>query len=341
MKKGIAFYILLVYTKIRRSKTYIKKGEIKMALKDIEKFITEKTNFPLKDRYDLPSSKVTFEGGAHYRMEIAGIECVENFETLIKESERKNMTIHRIIGTVGGSALLETEELKYYAQIGAENKIEVIMNPVPSRGWDLGRQYTTGEGYVSGMRIRGQDNLYMWLKEFNRCLEAGIRGFMICDEGLLSLLNKMREDGTIPKDVKFKVSVFAGHANSLGAKLLSDLGADSFNPLADLPLPMLASIRSSVNMPLDVYMSIVDSMGGHQRNIQADEIARICGPVYFKFEPGKNECDLYNSWKEVKKLNELIKYKVSYACIAKEWCDRSPYNLVFNDYKDDLSIPRP
>ncbi|MFZ5968357.1 MAG: hypothetical protein ACOYVK_14435 [Bacillota bacterium] len=312
-----------------------------MTMKRIEKFVTEKMNFSLKDRYDLPSSKVTFEGGAHYRMEIAGIETAENFEVLIKESEKRNLPIHRIIGTVGGSALLEYEELKYYAQIGAENKIEVMINPVPTRGWDLGRQYTTPEGYVSGMRIRGQDNLHMWLKEFDRCLEAGIRGFLICDEGLLYLVNEMRKEGVIPADVKFKVSVFAGHANAVGAKLLSNLGADSFNPLADLSLPMLASIRNVVDMPLDVYMSIVDTMGGHQRNIQADEIARICGPVYFKFEPGKSEADLYNAWRDPSYLNFLIKEKVRFACIAKEWCDKSPYELVFNDYKEDLSIPRP
>ena len=79
------------------------------------------------------------------------------------------------------------------------------------------------------MRIRGQDNLYMWLKEFDRCLNAGIRGFLIVDEGLLEVVSKMREDGVIPKDTIFKVSVFAGHGNALGAKLLERLGANSFN----------------------------------------------------------------------------------------------------------------
>ncbi|HYE82352.1 MAG TPA: hypothetical protein VEG39_09320 [Clostridia bacterium] len=312
-----------------------------MAIQSMEKFMTEKLNLPVKDRHDMPSSKVTFEGGAHYRMEIAGIENAENFEVLVKESEKKNLPIHRVIGTVGGSALLEFEELKYYAQIGAESKIEVMINPVPVRGWDLGRQYTTSEGYVSGMRIRGQDNLHMWLKEFDRCLEAGIRGFLICDEGLLYLVNQMRKENVIPQDVKFKVSVFAGHANAVGAKLLSDLGADSFNPLADLSLSMLASIRSVVDLPMDVYMSIVDTMGGHQRNIEAAEIARICAPVYFKFEPGKSEAELYNAWRDPSYLNFLIKEKIRYASIAKEWCDRSTNKLVFNDYKADLSIPRP
>jgi hypothetical protein len=312
-----------------------------MSFSKIEKFITEKTDFPLRDRHDMPDSKITFPGGAHYRMEIAGVECTCNFESMLAEAEKRNLPIHRVIGTVGGSALLDTQELKHYAQIGADSKTEVMINPLPSRGWDTGRQFATPEGFVSGMRLRGHDNLYYWLKEFDRCLEAGIRGFLIVDEGLLSLVSKMRAEGVIPKNVKFKVSVFAGHGNAAGGKLLAELGADSFNPLADLSPAMLASIRSAVNIPLDVYMSIVDSMGGHQRQVEAGDIARVASPVYFKFEPGKNEADLYNSWKEPGYQDFLLKVKVKYAAICKEWCEKSGYNLAFNDYKDDLSVPEP
>ncbi|MEN1760576.1 hypothetical protein [Anoxynatronum sibiricum] len=312
-----------------------------MSMKEIEKFITEKTSFPLKDRHDLPSSSTTFEGGAHYRMEVPGIENAANFETLVKEAEKQQVPIHRVIGTVGGSAYLDKAELKYYAQIGADAKMETLVNPMATRGWDTGRQYLTPEGYVSGMRVRGQDNLYLWLKEVNRCIEAGIRGFLIPDEGLLYIASKMRAEGVLPADVKFKVSVFAGHGNAVGAKMLEELGADSFNPLADLSLAMFAAIRSVTNIPMDVYMSIVDSMGGNQRHVEADEIARICAPVYFKFEPGKNECDLYNSWHEDAHLNHLVKVKVRMAKVCKEWCDESDTKLVFNDYTDDLAVPKP
>jgi len=296
-----------------------------MSMASIESYIVNKTSYPIKDRYDLPNSNKTFPGGA---------------EAMLSESEKRNLPIHRVIGTVGGSALLDSQELKYYAQIGAQSKTEVLLNPMPARSWDSGRQYTTPEGYVSGMRIRGHDSLYHWLKEFDRCLDAGIRGFLIPDEGLLYLLGKMRKDGVIPIDTKFKVSVFAGHGNALGGKLLAELGADSFNPLADLTLPMLASIRSVIDLPLDVYMSIVDSMGGHQRQLEADEIARICAPVYFKFEPGKSEAELYNAWKLPSYQDFLVREKVKYADICKEWCDKSGYDLVFNDYKEDLSIPQ-
>jgi len=150
----------------------------------------------------------------------------------------------------------------------------------------------------------------------------------------------MRSEKVIPAEVKFKVSVFAGHGNAVGGKLLENLGADSFNPLADLSLPMLAAIRSAVQIPLDVYISLVDSMGGFQRHLEADEIVRICAPVYLKFEPGKSEAELYNAWAEPAYLDYLVREKVKYAEICRDWCERSNFNLVFNDYAEDLSVPK-
>jgi hypothetical protein len=312
-----------------------------MYLKKMEQFIKEKTKLPLRDRYDLPSSELTFKGGAHYRIEISGIETVSNMENMIKEAEKRNVTIHRVISVVKGSALMDNAELKEFARIAADHKFEVVINPAATRGWDNGRQYITKEGYVSGMRMRGSDMAYLWLKEFDRCLEAGIRGFLIPDEGLLNLLNKMRADNVIPKDTKFKVSVFAGHGSALGGTLLESMGADSFNPLGDCTLPMLASIRSALNIPMDVYVSLVESMGGFQRCLECDEMARIAAPVYFKIEPGSSEGALYNTWVDPNYLDHLARERVKIAQICIEWVERCGKNIVFNDYKEDLSIPQP
>lgn len=311
-----------------------------MAFQALATFIEQETPFSVRDRYDLPSSPLSFPGGAHYRMEIAGIESVSNFESMLKESEKRNIPIHRIIATVKGATLMDNDELKYFAQIGAQSKTEVMMLPVPSRGWDIGKQFSSKEGYVSGMRMRGHDMVTNWLREMDRLLDAGIRGFLVPDEGLLSLLHKMRAAGVIPANVKFKVSVFAGHGSGVGAQLLEELGADSFNPLADLTLPMLASIRSSAKLPMDVYMNIVDSMGGIQRYHEAAEIARICAPVYFKFEPGPSESELYNTWVDNTYLDGLAREKVKFAQIAKEWVERVSDKLVFNNTRADLSIPQ-
>ncbi|WP_366922003.1 hypothetical protein MFMK1_002431 [Metallumcola ferriviriculae] len=316
-----------------------------MSFEKWEKYLNEKTGFPVRDKYDLPSSDKRFEGGAHARIEISGIENPASLEAMVDEAEKRNITVHRVISLVKGATLLDNQELKYFAQIGADNNLELLVNPVVSRGWDNGRQFSTPEGYVSGMRLRGHDMLNNYLREIERCIECGVRGFLVTDEGALTILNGLREDGIIPKDVKFKVSVFAGHGTAAGGKLLQNLGADSFNPLADLTLPMLASIRQGgVDVPLDVYMSLVESMGGFQRYHEAAEIARIAAPVYFKIEPGKSEADLYNTYVDAQNPEygpNLARTRIKLAQIILEWVERSGQDIVMNDYKDDLSIPRP
>jgi len=312
-----------------------------MPFANIEKYIKEKTGFPLRDCYDLPSSQHRFPDGSHYRIEISGVETVKNMEIMIHEAQKRKVPIHRVISVVRGSGVMDKTELREFASIAAENKYEVVINPLPSRAWDCGRQYVTPEGYVSGMRIRGSDKVYEWLKEFDRCLEAGIRGFLIVDEGLLALVARMRVDGIIPKNVKCKVSVFAGHGNPYGAKLLEDLGANSFNPLGDLTLPMLASIRSTVKLPLDVYVSLVESMGGFQRYHECPDIARITAPVYFKIEPGRSEAELYNCWIDDTLINHLAAQRVKIAEICIEWVERSGLGLVLKEGGSDLSVPQP
>lgn len=316
-----------------------------MAFKDIQKYLEEKTQFSLRERFDLSDSELRFDGGAHCRIEISGIENVSNLEAMVREAEKRNVTIHRVISLVKGATLLDDAELKEFAAIGADYDLELLVNPSANRGWDQGRQYVTDEGYVSGMRLRGHDMVYNYLREIQRCIDAGLRGFLVTDEGMLNLLNNLREEGIIPEDVKFKVSVFAGHGTAFGGKLLQDLGADSFNPLADMTLPMLSSIRQGgVDIPLDVYMSLVESMGGFQRYHESAEIARIAAPVYFKIEPGPSEAELYNTWADARNPgfgDNLARQRVKLAQIILEWLDRADFDIVTNDYKEDLSIPKP
>lgn len=315
-----------------------------MGYQEMREYVERVAGYTTKDRYDLPSSTITFPGGAHFRMEISGIESVSNLEEMIKEAEKRSITIHRVISLVRGATLLDDEELREFAVIGAENNLEILVNPVPSRAWDNGRQYITSEGFVSGMRLRGHDALGNYLREFDRCLEMGIRGFLVTDEGMLSLLQGMRERGIIPEETTFKVSVFAGHGTAAGGRLLQSMGANSFNPLGDLTLPMLASIRQGeVSIPLDVYMSLVESMGGFQRFHEAGEIARIASPVYFKIEPGPSEAQMYNLWIDSQNpsyLDNLARERVRVAQIILEWIGRSEYSLESNDYKEDLAIPK-
>jgi len=293
-----------------------------------------------RDAFDLPSSDLRFPDGGHYRIEIAGIERASTLVAMVKEAEKRGVPLHRAIGTVGGATYLDEAELKDYAQLAVENRIEVIMTAGPRRFWDEGRQLVTSEGLVSGMRIRGVDNLRYLLLDIERCIDAGIRGFLVADEGVLWILNQLREEGYIPKNTVFKVSVFAGHGHPAAGKLLKSLGANSVNPLADLTLPMLASLRQGFDLPLDVYIILVGAMGGFNRFYEAAEIARVTSPCYFKFEPGPSEDEIYAPWNEESYHEHLVREKVRYASIVMELIDKiAPAILPSPAGTDDLAVP--
>ena len=167
----------------------------------------EKLGIPGRDAYDLPTSQKRFPDGAWYRMEISGVERPKVLEAVIDESQKRNMPIHRLISVVMGATLLDKAELKDFAQMAAEAKMEVILTPGPRSAWDTGRQLVTPEGAFSGLRFRGSDQLRQVITDIMTCIDIGFRGFLVIDEGLLWLLNEMRKNGDIPEDVIFKVSI--------------------------------------------------------------------------------------------------------------------------------------
>jgi len=173
-----------------------------------------------------------------------------------------------------------------------------------------------------------------------RNIEAGFRGFLVYDEGVLSIVNKMRAEGFVPKETVFKCSVFAGQCSPAGARVVESLGANTFNPSSDVSLPILAAIRKAVRMTLDVYVAIVDSMGGEYRLMETPEIARVAAPCYFKIEPGKSEPDMYKPWVEETWHANFVREKVKMADIIREIMSRHAPQLKLSDWRPaDLSVP--
>ena len=112
------------------------------------------------------------------------------------------------------------------------------------------------------------------------------------------------------------------------------------NPLSDVSLPILAAIRKSVNIPLDVYVSTVDSMGGEFRVMETPEIARVASPCYFKIEPGTSEPDIYKPWVAESWHQEFVRLKVKMASIIKEIMTRHAPQLKLSDKgPPDLAPP--
>jgi len=308
--------------------------------------IMERFGIPGRDAYDLPTSTKRFPDGAWYRMEISGVERPQVLEALIDEMEKRKVPIHRVISVVMGATLLDKSELRDFAQMAADAKLEVILTPGPRSAWDTGRQLVTSEGAFSGLRYRGSDQLRQVIADIMRCIDIGFRGFLVIDEGLLWLLNEMRKNGDIPEDVIFKVSIYAGHASAAGGKLLQMLGAGTFNPLGDLSLPQLASIRQAIDIPLDLHIVLTESFGGYIRIYEGPEMARVCAPCYFKIEPGlacaAGPLALYKPWVSTQFLADWAREKVKYAQIIHEIIQENfPQATLSSQGPEDLAIPKP
>jgi len=313
---------------------------MKKTMKEIRDFM-EKQGIPGRDLYDLPNSPKSFPDGAHYRIEIAGVERASTMEAMIDEARKRNLAVHRVIAAVGGSTFCDYQELQAMAQMAYEEKIEVIITVGHRKGWDPGsKELSTGEGAMQGFRLRGSDQVSYWIADMMRSIEAGFRGFLVYDEGILFLVSKMRREGLIPKETIFKFSVFGGYCSAAGAKVIESMGANTMNPSSDASLPILAGIRKAVEIPLDVYVIIVDSFGGMFRAYEAPEIARVSSPCYFKFEPGTSEGDIYKPWVAESWHQEFVRQKVKIASIVRELMERhAPELKMSGKGPSDLVLP--
>lgn len=278
---------------------------------------------PTEDSTELPDSSLTFDDGGHYRIEISGVERLSTLECLIDEARTRGIHVHRAVAFVSGATLLDTGELRAFAELAAENAIEVIAVPGPRAAWDLGRQAATPEGKAAGGRVRGADNLRLLLEDYLRCFECGLRGVLVWDEGVLDILARARETGGIPPETTIKVSVFTGHGNPAALRIVESLGADSVNPVGDLSRPMLSAIRATIDIPLDVYAFVYDSFGGMNRYWESGEIARVAAPCYFKIEPGETEKGVYTAWADAAWLGDRVRDRVRHAAIIHELVART------------------
>jgi hypothetical protein len=61
----------------------------------------ERAGFPSSDGYDLPTSTKAFPDGAHYRVEISGIETPKVLLAAIDEARKQGVPFHRFGGAGG------------------------------------------------------------------------------------------------------------------------------------------------------------------------------------------------------------------------------------------------
>lgn len=230
---------------------------------------------------EIPDSEKRFADGAQYRFEVPGIQKPGALHGLLEALDKYEIKVHRVTQTKG-IMLLTDPEIIEMIDMAKDAQLELFLSVGPRATYDTSASAKTKEGARIGYRLRGYDNLNYAIEDVKRAVDLGVRGIVVYDEGLLWTLGKMREEGEIPKDVHFKVSAHCGHGNPASARLMEMIGADSFNPVRDLQIPMLASIREAINISLDIHMENPKSSGGFIRHYEAPEIIKKACPVYLK-----------------------------------------------------------
>lgn len=235
----------------------------------------------IKPNAKLPDSPKRFPDDAQYRFEVPGIQKPRAMEGLLDALDKYEIMVHRVTQTKG-IMLLTDPEIMEMADMARDARIELFLSVGPRAPYDTSASAKTKEGARIGYRLRGFDNLSYAIEDVKRAVDLGVRGIVVYDEGLLWVLSKMREEGELPANVHFKVSAHCGHGNPASAQLLEMIGADSFNPVRDLQIPMLASVRDAIDISLDIHMENPKSSGGFIRHYEAPEIIRKACPVYLK-----------------------------------------------------------
>jgi len=249
-------------------------------MKETREFL-EKIGLPGGDLYNLPTSEKRFDDGAQYRFEVPGIQGPAAMKALLEELDKYGIKIHRVTQTKGIMSLTD-KEIEQMVSYATQWNVELILAIGPRATTDTSASVHTEEGQRMGYRLRGQEQIVRAVEDIKRASKLGCYSFLIYDEGLLWLLNQMREKNHIPSNCKFKISAHTGHGNPCTAKLLESIGANSINPVRDIQLQMLAAMRQTIDIPIDVHTENPKSSGGFIRHYEVPEMIRITSPIYLK-----------------------------------------------------------
>ena len=274
-----------------------------------------------------------FGDGGQYRFEVPGIQSPKTMNALLKESFKNNLFIHRVTQTKG-IMMLADDEILEMVNLAKTYGCELFLAVGPRATYDTSATVHTKEGSRIGYRLRGYDNLVYAIEDVKRACRLGVRGILLYDEGLLWVLNQMRDDGELPKNLHFKLSAHAGHSNPASAKLLESIGLNSLNPVRDLQIPMIAAIRNVTSMALDLHTENPKSTGGFIRHYEVPDFIRVASPVYLK--TGGSVAANHNWDTTEKEAIARIKQVKLVKRMVDEYCSDA---IPSPNQSDDLAIP--
>ena len=278
-------------------------------------------------------SNKTFNDGGQFRFEVPGIQSPKTMESLLNEAVSQDLTIHRVTQTKG-IMLLTDDEIAQMVDLAQKAECELFLSVGPRATYDTSATVHTKEGSRIGYRLRGYDNLVYAIEDVKRASDFGVRGILLYDEGLLYVLNKMRLEGELPKNIHFKLSAHAGQGNPASAKLLEENGLDSLNPVRDLQIPMLAAIRNAIDIPIDLHTENPKSTGGFIRHYEVPDFIKVAAPVYLK--TGGSVAANHNWDTTEKEAIARIKQVKLVERMINEYC---PQAVMSPPKSSDLAIP--
>ncbi len=291
-------------------------------------------DLPSDDPHPAPTSAKRFPDGAQFRIEIPSTEGPLAFRAVLEQADQLDVPVHRI-SQGSGIMLLTDDEILEMVELGKARHVEVNLFVGPRATFDTGAQAYATAGKSLGLSLRGSDQLAYAIEDVRHALELGIRSVLVSDIGLLSILGRMKVSGDLPGDLILKTSVMMAPANAASARVLEDLGATTINVPSDLTLPQLASIRSAIDAPIDLYVEAPDNIGGFVRHYEVPEFIRVGAPLYVKLGL-KNAPDIYPSGMHIESTAvALSKERVRRARLVLDKVRRYAPDLEMS------SIPRP
>jgi len=229
----------------------------------------------------LPASASSFAGGGKFGIELASINNATILRSALALAKEHSIRVNRC-DECRGIVRLPNADIKEMVRICAGEAIGLVLSIGPRAIYDTGGFVRSNNGKRVGYRLRGMENVIAAVEDVRRAVDLGVRGFLVYDEGLLMLLNKLRQAGELPASTVLKVSVHMGCSNPLSARVYQDLGADTINPVPDLDLEMLSGMRAAVSCPLDLFSDTAEEAGGILRTHEVPEFVRVASPVYIK-----------------------------------------------------------
>jgi hypothetical protein len=287
------------------------------------------------------ASEQRFPDGAHFRIEIPSVENPAALRAVVEEARVHKTPIHRT-SQGSGAMLLTRAELNEMAVIGADEGLEVSLFVGPRQEYGVGGSVRSPDGLMLAGQLRGLDQLRYALDDVLRAVDAGIRGFLIPDRGLLQLVRAMVDSGELPSTIVWKISAVLAPSNPVAFAQLVAMGGTTVNVPSDVTLEELAELRAASGAPIDLYLEAPDALGGMVRGNELAEIALVSAPLYAKFGL-RNARMVYPAGEQ--NMNDVVanvREKVRRAALALEFLDASGVDLsISKPGADGIGVPEP